>query len=114
MLNGRFRMTDCLKSCESHVGNKNTPPNVCAHAEQNLPERKIYILVKRRVRNNQFFSQILVTDGLGIAFSIPVRCTSAGGLLLFFSSPPTPRGNGEREDGERSNSVVRQPESCSN
>lgn len=44
-----------------------------------------------------------------------VMCHSRWVLASFLSPfPPTPLGIGETEDGEKSNSVVRQPEICSN
>lgn len=56
-----------------------------SHKDICLLKSKINFLVKKKQIKSVFWSQILVTDGLEIAFSIPVCCTSAGGLSFFFS-----------------------------
>lgn len=71
------------KCTHTHKGTKTTMHSHTDIARQNLFSSK----KKKKQIESVFLSQILVTDGLEIAFSIPVWCTSAGGLSLFSLLP---------------------------
>ncbi len=83
------------------------------HTGSYVLKRRIHFLVKRGAGIISVFLSNPGHRWFRYCIFHPCVMFLSGWVITFFS-PPTPPGNGGREDGERSNSVVRRPESCSN